>query len=77
MTATRSQRYSTVAEVVRDEEAREAELLLQVAQQVEDRRLDGDVERGHGLVGDEHLGSTDSARASPTRWRWPPESSCG
>ncbi len=23
------------------------------------------------------LGSTDSARAMPIRWRWPPENSCG
>ena len=23
------------------------------------------------------LGSTDSARAMPMRWRWPPENSCG
>ena len=40
-------------EVVGDEQAREAELLLQVAQQVEDGRLHGDVERRHRLVGDQ------------------------
>ena len=41
-------------EVVRDEQAREAHVALQVAQQIEDRGLHRDVERGHGLVGDQH-----------------------
>ena len=34
---------------------RQPELALQVAQQVEDLRLDRDVERGDRLVGDDHL----------------------
>ena len=52
--------------------------LLQVAQQVEDRRLHRDVERRHRLVGDQQRSARAiSARARPTRWRWPPESSCG
>jgi len=38
---------------VRDHEQRHAEPLAQVAQQVEDLRLHGDVERGRGLVGDD------------------------
>ena len=41
------------AEVVRDQEEREAQPLLQVAQQVENLRLDRDVERGRRLVGDD------------------------
>ena len=41
------------AEVVSDEEEREAESCLQVAQQVENLCLDRDVERRRGLVGDE------------------------
>src|SRR5207237_8652915 len=40
-------------EVVRDEQARDRDVALQVAQQVEDRRLDRDIERRDGLVGDE------------------------
>src|SRR3954471_2808560 len=40
-------------EVVRDEEAREAHVALQVAHQVENRRLHGDVERRHRLVRDQ------------------------
>ena len=64
-------------EVVGDEQAREAHVPLQVAEQVEDRRLHRDVQRRHRLVRDEHLGSRTSARARPTRCRWPPESSCG
>ena len=39
-----------------DEDERQAELALQVAQQVEDLRLDRDVERGDRLVGDDQLG---------------------
>ena len=41
------------AEIVRDEQQRHAELASQPRQQLEDLRLDGDVERGGRLVGDE------------------------
>src|SRR5215208_5185253 len=43
-------------EVVGDEEISEAELALEVAQQVEHLGLDGDVQRGDGLVADDELG---------------------
>ena len=43
-------------EVVRHEQVREAELLLQADDEVEDLRLHRDVERRHGLVEDEHRG---------------------
>ena len=43
------------SEVVRDQHDRHAQFLLQVAQQQQDLRLDGDVERGRGLVGDQDL----------------------
>ena len=39
-----------------DQHHRHAEALLHVLQQIEDLRLDGDVERGGGLVGDHQLG---------------------
>ncbi len=42
-------------EVVRDEQAREAEPRPQVGQQVQDPRLHGHVERARGLVGDEEV----------------------
>ena len=42
--------------VVRDEQHRQAEPLAQVGEQVEHRRLHGDVERRDGLVGDQDLG---------------------
>ena len=77
MTATRSHMWRTTLEVVGDEDDRQAELALQVAQQVEDLRLDRDVERGHRLVGDDSFGLSAIARATPMRWRWPPENSCG
>ena len=43
-------------QVVRDEQERDAEFLLQVLQQVDDLGLDGDVERRHGLIGHQQLG---------------------
>ncbi|KKN95133.1 hypothetical protein LCGC14_0182020, partial [marine sediment metagenome] len=43
------------AQVVRDEQVGEAELLAQVLQKVDDLRLDGDVERGNRLVADDEL----------------------
>ncbi len=45
------------AEIVGDEQQRHAELGLQVLEQREDLRLDGDVERGRRLVGDEQVGA--------------------
>jgi hypothetical protein len=44
------------AEVVADEEVGEAELGLQVLEQVDDLRLDRDVEGRDGLVADDELG---------------------
>jgi hypothetical protein len=44
------------AQVVRDEHDGHASVALEVAQQREDLRLDGDVQRRGGLVGDEQLG---------------------
>ena len=53
------------------------EPVAQVAQQVEDLGLHGDVERGGRLVGDQQLGSQESDWAIIARCRWPPESWCG
>jgi len=64
-------------EVVGDEQIRQPHALLEVAQQIDDLRLDRDVERRDRFVGDDELGLTASARATPMRWRWPPENSCG
>ena len=44
------------AEVVGDHHDRRVELALQALDQLEDLRLDGDVERGRRLVGDQQLG---------------------
>ncbi len=43
-------------EVVGDEQVGEPEVPLEVLEEVEDLRLDGDVERGDGLVADDQLG---------------------
>ena len=42
-------------EVVRDEDVRQLEVLLQVAEEVQHLRLDRDVERRHGLVAHDQL----------------------
>jgi hypothetical protein len=55
ITATRSADVLDHAEVVRDEDVGQAELLAQVFQQVDDLRLDGHVECAHGLVADDQL----------------------
>src|SRR6266542_6903817 len=44
------------AEVVRDQDERRAELARQVLEQVEDLRLNGHIESGRGLVGEDELG---------------------
>ena len=44
------------AEIVRDDDQRDVELARQVLHQLQDLRLDGDVERGGRLVGDDELG---------------------
>ena len=65
-------------QIVRDEEVGDADLLLQVHQQVQHLRLDRHVERRDRLVGDDQLAAAASARArSAMRWRWPPENMCG
>ena len=42
-------------EVMRDEEVREVEIVLERIEQVDDLRLDGHVERGHRLVRDDEV----------------------
>ena len=68
MTATLLGDVADDGEVVGDEEHREPELALELADQVEHRALDGDVERRGDLVGDHDLrAARPSARASATR----------
>ena len=55
MTTTRSRGLGHHAEIVGDQHDGGAGLLLQLQHQVEDLRLDGDVERRGRLVGDQHL----------------------
>ncbi len=43
-------------EVVGDDEIGDAAFALNVAQKVDDLRLNGDVERGDGFVGNQHVG---------------------
>src|SRR5215831_6734164 len=43
------------AEIMGDQDHRRAKLALQIEDNVEDLRLDGDIERGRRLVGDQHF----------------------
>ena len=54
-------------EVVSDEQEREAEALAEVAQELQDLRLDGRVERGGRLVGDEQRRPARPARSRSSR----------
>ena len=55
MTYTRSAMCRTTPKIVRDQQHGHAALALQRLQQLEDLRLDGDVERGGRLVGDQQV----------------------
>ena len=50
------------AEIVRDEQHRHAQFALQVADQLQDLRLDGDVERGGRLIGNQQRRAADQRR---------------
>ena len=50
---------------------------LEILEQVEDLRLDRDVERRDRLVGDDQLRVGDDRARDPDRCRCPPENSCG
>ena len=53
------------AEVVRDKQVGEVELFLEFFHQVDDLRLDGDVERADRLVGDDELGGKGKGACDP------------
>ena len=65
------------AHVVRDDDDRHAELVAQVHQQVEHLRLDGHVERGRRLVGDQQLRPAGERHRDHHALPLPPESWCG
>ena len=64
-------------QVVGDKKVSQAEFLLQVFQQVDHLRLDGNIQGGDGLIADDQIRVEARARATPMRWRCPPENSCG
>ena len=60
--------------VVGDEHERDADVVLDRLQLDLHLLAELEVERAERLVEQQHLGRLTSARASATRWRWPPES---
>ena len=65
------------AEIMGDEQNRRAMALPQALDQLQHLALHGDVERRGRLVRDHQAGSQANAIAISTRWRMPPEISCG
>ena len=62
------------AEVVRNKQHRQSEFALQAPQEMEDLRLDRDVERSRRFIGNQHIGLARQRMAIITRWHIPPES---
>jgi hypothetical protein len=69
ITATRSADRPGEPEVVRDDEDREAELVPELEQELQDLSAHGGVEVRDRLVRDDHSGSSTSAPAMTTRCR--------
>ena len=65
------------AEIVGDQQEPHPGLAQEIAQELQDLRLDGDVECRGRLVGDQQRGALASAMAIITRCRCPPENWCG
>ena len=59
-------------QVVRDEEVGKVEVLLEALEQVDDLRLDRDVEGETGSSQTMKSRFSARERARPMRWRWPP-----
>ena len=72
MTATACADVRDHRQLVGDEDHRQPEPVGEVDEQVEDLRLDRDVQGADGLVRDQQLRLEREARAIATRWRWPP-----
>ena len=64
-------------QVVRDEEVRQAQPVLQLFEEVDEAGLDRDIESETGSSSTTTSGSNASALAMPMRCRCPPENSCG
>ena len=60
--------------IVGDEDAGDVHFVVQLAQPAAQFLPDFGVQRAERFVEQQDLGSTARARASATRWRWPPES---
>lgn len=64
-------------EIVADQQQRHAQPRLQFLEQFEDLQLHGNVQRRGRFIGDQQFRLLARAMAIITRWRWPPDSSCG
>ncbi len=77
ITATRWLTRSTTAISWEMNRKASVEALLQVEHQVDNLRLDRDVERRDTLISDDDFGLERQRPCDTTRCRWPPENSCG
>ena len=64
-------------EVMRDEHIRKAEFALEILEEIDYLRLDGDVQRADRLVAHDKFWPRESALAMPILCLLPPSSSCG
>jgi hypothetical protein len=64
-------------QIVRDEDVGQAQLILQILQQIQHLRLHRHVQRRNGFVADQDFRLQVRQRAMAMRCRWPPENSCG
>jgi len=64
-------------QIVRDKKISHAALLLQVLQQVDDLRLNGNIQRADRFVANDQLRFYGERAGIPTRCRCPPLNSCG
>ena len=65
------------AQIVRDEEIRQAQALLKVAQQVQNLRLHGDIEGGDGFIGHYQPRFGGKSARDPDTLPLPPLKACG
>ena len=73
MTAMRDGNRQRLVLVVGHHDEGDADLLLELGQLEAHGLAQFGVERRERLVEQQHLGFFTSARASATRWRWPPD----
>ena len=77
ITPTLSARYPTTLRSWEMKDHGEIEFALKRANKIQDLRLHRNIERRHGLIGDDQSRLGRQGAGDADRWRWPPLNSCG